>query len=52
MENHEKNEIFHDCTKNIYDNYDNLNMKNSSEDEEIGQDEQIIRNIIKRVKAV
>ena len=46
LENHEKNEIFHDCTKNLYDNYDNLNMKNSSEDEEIGQDEQIIRNVV------
>jgi hypothetical protein len=44
--NDEKKEIFHDCTKNLYDNYDNLNMKNSSEDEEIGQDEQIIRNVV------
>ena len=38
--------IFHDCTHELYDNEINLNLKNSSEDEEIGQDEQIIRNVV------
>jgi len=44
--NEEKNKVFHDCTHNLYDNNENLNSKNSSEDEDIGQDEQIIRNVV------
>jgi isochorismate synthase EntC len=39
----ENDEVYHDCTHNLYEN--DSNIKNSS-DEEIGQDEQIIRNIV------
>ena len=46
LENSDKEKIFHDCTHDLYDNEINLNLKNSSEDEEIGQDEQIIRNVV------
>ena len=46
LENSDNNKIFHDCTHDLYDNDANLNLKNSSEDEEFGQDEQIIRNVV------
>lgn len=44
--NNNKERVYHDC--NLYQNgNDNTNnIKNSSEDEEIGQDEQIIRNVV------
>ena len=45
--NNDKNEVYHDC--NLYENGNNIsnsNLKNNSEDEEIGQDEQIIKNIV------
>ena len=45
--NTDKDKVYHDC--NLYekgnDNINNENLKNSS-DEEIGQDEQIIRNVV------
>ena len=46
LENSDKEKIFHDCTHDLYDNEINLNLTNSSEDEENGQDEQIIRNVV------
>ena len=49
LANSEKDKVFHDCTHNVYDNginEVNSNIKNNSEDEEIGQDEQIIRNVV------
>ncbi len=39
----EKDEVYHDCTHDLYQN--DSNRKYSS-DEEIGQDEQIIKNIV------
>ena len=46
--NNDKDKVFHDC--NLYENgnnnMSNSNLKNNSEDEEIGQDEQIIKNIV------
>ena len=46
LENRDKEKIFHDCIHDLCDNEINVNLKNSSEDEEIGQDEQIIRNVV------
>ena len=44
LDNNEKDKVFHDCTHNLFE--ENNNLKNSSDDEEIGNDEQIIRNVV------
>jgi zinc transporter 1/2/3 len=52
LENHENEKIFHDCTHDLYDdshknkNDSNVNLNHSSDSEGIGEDEQIIRNVI------
>ena len=50
LENHENEKIFHDCTHDLYDdnhkNDSNVNLNHSSDSDGIGEDEQIIRNVI------
>ena len=41
--NSQKDTVFHDCTNNLYEEN---NLKNSSDEEEIGNDEKIIRNVV------
>ena len=41
--NNQKDTVFHDCTNHLYEEN---NLKNSSDEEEIGNDEKIIRNVV------
>jgi hypothetical protein len=43
LDNKEKDTVFHDCTNHLYEEN---NLKNSSDEEEIGNDEKIIRNVV------
>lgn len=43
LEKNANGKVYHDCTHNLYEN--DANLKYNS-DEEIGQDEQIIRNVV------
>ena len=43
LEKNKNGKVYHDCTHNLYEN--DTNSKNNS-DEEIGQEEQIIRNVV------
>ena len=43
LEKNTNGKVYHDCTHNLYEN--DANLKYNS-DEEIGQDEQIIRNVV------
>jgi len=51
LANHENEKIFHDCTHNLYEddnhkNESNAKLNHSSDSDGIGEDEQIIRNVI------